>query len=819
MRSIFPATINNTWVILRAWIVAGWLASMAYGGPSDHLCIGGIYPHLATHNQPGDRKDRPNHGEAGIGAIVHWAGKLWYLSYPQHKTTGSNDKLYEVDEHLNRTIRPESVGGTHACRMIHKESNQLIIGPYFIDDKGNVRSPDLRELRGRMTAAMRHLGDPANRVYFFDMEGAIYEVNVHTLDVKKLFEKPVPGWHGKGGYTAQGRVVIANNGESGNPAMYRHILTGGKAEGEEAGVLAEWDGKEWRIVERKPFLDVTGPGGISGSPDEEAPLWTFGWDRRSVILKLLDKGNWHTFRMPKASHTFDPVHGWFTEWPRIREIAPGRPMMCAHASMFDFPIGFAAASTSGIRPICTHLRYIPDFTHWLGNVLLGADDSSMMGNPMCGQAQSNIWFGKSEDLYHFGPRSGWGAVWVGDTLRSGEISAPFLFAGYAQRTAHFAVNAGEPVRFDLEIDEDGRGVWKKLQSVTVGGYSYLIFSPETPGEWIRVRAGRDCIATVYFHYWTPRSFAEGEAAIFKGIAGAERAFDYSGGWVRPAAHNRSLQWLRRTVDAGGRRGPENYLEIELEGTTALRFDASPPDRSEEVKRIAGVQKDFEVDRASVIVKDGKGRRWRLPKGFAAYDRPFPTGWPRGVRECVSERYLANFHGTFYEVPRTGRAAAPNYQEMKPVCSHNKLIADFCTWRGLLVVAGVRGDATADGRVFSGKDGAGLWFGAVDDLWKLGKPAGKGGPWNETKVQADQPSDPYLMTGYDKKSVTLSHDLDEPVTFTLEIDMDHRYYRHFKDFTVPAGQAVVYSFPSGFHAHWVRLKTGRNCTATALFEYR
>lgn len=28
----------------------------------------------------------------------------------------------------------------HANRMIHRESNQLIIGPYFIDDKGNVRA-------------------------------------------------------------------------------------------------------------------------------------------------------------------------------------------------------------------------------------------------------------------------------------------------------------------------------------------------------------------------------------------------------------------------------------------------------------------------------------------------------------------------------------------------------------------------------------------------------------------------------------------------------------------------------------------------------
>ena len=66
---------------------------------------------------------------------------------------------------------------------------------------------------GRMTATARHLTDPANLVYFFDMEGMLYEANVHTLAVTKLFHKPVPGWHGKGGYTAQKQLIIANNGE------------------------------------------------------------------------------------------------------------------------------------------------------------------------------------------------------------------------------------------------------------------------------------------------------------------------------------------------------------------------------------------------------------------------------------------------------------------------------------------------------------------------------------------------------------------------------------------------------------------------------
>ncbi|RYD65155.1 MAG: hypothetical protein EOP84_32145, partial [Verrucomicrobiaceae bacterium] len=278
------------------------------------LSVSGIYPHLASFN---------DHGECGIGAVVPWADRLWWITYPPHMRTGSNDKLRSVDRSLALTIHPESVGGTHANRMIHHESQQLIIGPYFISKEGTVRAADVKKsLIGRMTATARHLSDPANKVYFVDMEGPVLEVDVHSLAVQKLFEKPVPGWHGKGAYTGQGRFLVSNNGEHSSAKDLGKIEYQAKLpppSPEDAGVLGEWDGQEWRIVERKQFTDITGPGGIHGAPDDKAPVWAMGWDRRSVILKLLDNGKWSTFRLPKSSHCFDPKHGWYTEWPRIRE--------------------------------------------------------------------------------------------------------------------------------------------------------------------------------------------------------------------------------------------------------------------------------------------------------------------------------------------------------------------------------------------------------------------------------------------------------------------------------------------------------------------
>jgi hypothetical protein len=137
----------------------------------------------------------------------------------------------------------------------------------------------------------------------------------------------------------------------------------------------------------------------------------------------------------------------------------------------------------------------------------------------------------------------------------------------------------------------------------------------------------------------------------------------------------------------------------------------------------------------------------------------------------------------------------------------------------MVISGTRLDAPADGHCFASTDGrVGLWFGHIDDLWRLGKPVGMGGPWRRSRVQAGLPSDPYLMTNYDRKRIELSHDAQGPVAFTLEADVAHRGWHPYATLPVPAGQTVTHQFPAGYAAHWVRVKADRDCTATALFLY-
>ncbi|MCC6353654.1 MAG: hypothetical protein IT577_07190 [Verrucomicrobiae bacterium] len=778
--------------------------------PGDRVVrISGIYPHLATFNP---------YGECGIGAVVPWADRLWIITYPPHMTRGGEDRLYTIDKDLRMEVRPESVGGTHANRMIHRESNQLIIGPYFVGADGTVRACDVKKaLVGRMTATARHLTDPANRVYFYDMEGAVYEVDVRSLSVNRLFEKPVPGWHGKGGYTSQGRLVIANNGD--HPVgkkRYEYLAGAESAHPDERGALAEWDGASWRIIERRQFTEVTGPGGISGSPDDRAPIWAMGWDRRSVILKLLDGGQWHTFRLPMGSFSHDALGGWYTEWPRIREVTEGRLLAHMHGLFYDFPKTFSAGNTGGLRPVATYTRMPVDYCAWQGQIVMTRDDASIMRNEIAGQSNSGIWFGSWEDIGRMGAPAGNGGPWLGDDVAAGETSPPFLVRGFAEGCLHLAHASDAGVEFVIEADADGAGAWRPVARVKVParGYAFHILGDELKSQWVRVTATQAArSASAYFRLANPPRPATPEA--FAPLADIGRAGPVMGGIAKPAmADARKLLFAANLCEGDAVKARTAWT---MDGK--LEFAAMDDAGKEGVLRTkygVGEKPPFEVDAASVIVREGEGR-FRLPKTDSAYDRPYADGWPRGLREIVTERVHLNAHGSIYEVPYKD---AGGLRRMRPICTHGKRIGDFASWRGLLVLTGVRPDAPDDEHVYKTPGGeAAIWFGDVDDLWRMGAPRGTGGPWKDTGVKAGEPSDPYLMAGYRTKSLALSHGSDAPVTFTIEVDFAaDGQWSEYRRLTVEPGKTAAHDFPAGYSAHWVRLTADRDTRATATFAY-
>jgi hypothetical protein len=87
------------------------------------------------------------------------------------------------------------------------------------------------------------------------------------------------------------------------------------------------------------------------------------------------------------------------------------------------------------------------------------------------------------------------------------------------------------------------------------------------------------------------------------------------------------------------------------------------------------------------------------------------------------------------------------------------------------------------------------------------------------VAANVPSDPYLMYGYDRRVLKLSHTNGAAVTFTVEVDFTaDNTWNQYARFAVAPGQTLNYVFPDGYSAHWVRVTSDTATTATATFVY-
>lgn len=754
--------------------------------------VSGIYPSLAMFN---------NEGECGTGAVVPWADRLWVITYGPHLPFGSSDKLYEITPELKQVVRPESVGGTPANRMIHPESKQLFIGPYVIDAERKVRVISPHKMPGRLTGNARHLSDPAGKIYYATMEEGLYEVDVESLAVTSLIrdgnalkkdflvetpltkmESQLPGYHGKGLYSAQGRVVYANNGD-----RDKRVLTDPTTP---SGALGEWrkPGEDWQLVRRNQFTEVTGPGGIQGS-DVDAPVWSIGWDAKSLILMLLDGGTWQSFRLPKVSHSYDGAHGWNTEWPRIRDIGEEDLLMTMHGAFWRFPRSFSAANTKGIRARSAYMKVIGDFSRWNDRLVFGCDDSAKSeflnkrkvkgGIDSVGQSQSNLWFVSPETPDKLGPAHASGAVWLHESVKAGDVADPFLVAGWKHRSVwRIDHAAGTSTREDASGDE----------------------------EWLQVKAdkdGKDVSVIVTLTNGEERG--TDADAIFDGVARAGDAKVQAGVFRARGENKRTLSFA---ADAG-------YYE--LDANLKLKRVADKKTEAYVKTKVAIPKNVITLDEASVLVVDDRGRRWRLPRATAALDAATKAGELRVCREVATERDMLSACGTFYELPAEN---ADGFAKIRPVCSHDLRVTDFGGYRGMFLISGVKPDAPAGEHILRSDDGkAALWAGAIDDLWKLGKPRGEGGPWKKTKVKAGQPSDPYLMWGYDKRTLTLSHDAKEAVTVKVELDLTGTgLWVTYKEESVKAGAGLSLQFEPAVQARWLRVTADAVCVATAQLRY-
>lgn len=794
--------------------------------------ISGIHPHLAYYN---------NEKECGTGAVVPWANRLWVVTYGPHQPFGSSDKLYEITSDLNQIIREESIGGTPANRMIHKESNQLFIGPYVIDSNRNVRVIPYEQMPGRHTGNARHLFNPTNEIYYGTMEEGFYDVDVNTLKPTMIYTDgnvikregqqkatsfPVAsldGVHGKGLYSGQGVLVYSNNGEPGKQALEEFDI--------KAGSLSEWDGKKWKQIRRNQFVEITGPGGIYGNKNLKTDaIWTTGWDHKSIILGVRSmKDGWNFFRLPIASHSYDGAHGWNTEWPRIRDIGTYENpdfLMTMHGMFWHFPETFTTENSSGIRPRSAYLKVIGDFARWNDQVVFGCDDSAQneflnkrkqkgeIGGP--GQSNSNLWFTNFEKLNQLGPNTASGAVWLNDEIKANEPSEPMLFTGWSKRSAWIKNQGSTDITFTFEIDKEGNQVWSELKNINVkAGETFLVVFNETEsGEWIRVKTNAPTVATISFNYANKDNRPSEHSKIFNGVASINNS-SVIGGLMYGLGDNRRSLGVSAVNFKNGVETSVGYYELDETLNLIPKDDNKTNTFIKE--KFAIPENVIEINESSILIIDDKNLRWRLPIGHENFKNLTDAAQLRIAREVATERDLFNACGTFYELPAEN---ADGFAKIRPIASHDFRIHDYASYRGMLVMTGIDPRTKRNEHIIFSKDKkAAVWLGTIDDLWEAGKPIGKGGPWKNSNIKADEPSDPYLIGFYDKRSLEISHKSKVPVKFKIEVEpIGHGPWMLYKEVTIQPGETFKHVFPEGFEARWIRFIANINCEATAWLEY-
>lgn len=794
---------------------------------SEKLPISGIYPSLASFN---------NEGECGTGAVVEWAGKLWEISYGPHLPYGSTDKLYEVSKSYQQTIRPESVGGTPANRMIHRESNQLFIGQYVIDANANIRVIPISRMPGRLTGIARSVTDPANKVMIATMEEGFYEVDVHTLDVKTIFKDGnlmqkegaksyesdlLQGVHGKGFYSSQGVYVFSNNGEQGEEARTNPRIP--------SGALYEYNGKQWTLIRRNQFTEVTGPGGIIGNARKDDPIWATGWDYKSVIVALRDQNKWTFYRLPKSSNSYDGAHGWNTEWPRIRNIGDEKNpdyLMTMHGMFWHFPKTFSLNNTSGIIPRSSYLKVIGDFTNWNNQLVFGCDDAAKSeflnkrkakgGILGPGQSQSNLWFTSRDMPDLLGHFNSDGAVWLKEEVRENEISEPYLFKGWKGKTAWLKNNGNLSTDLVFEVDENGSGKWEGIEKIHLEPHSgKCIDLSKKSGTWIRVKSTMQTNISTSFIYHSLEQRGNIPNQIFKGLANISSS-NYSGGLLFSLGNGQKKLGILSNNTHQNISSEIGYYEM----NDSMKIVPIVNDSLANLIRtkLSIPVNVVEITQGAYVITDDNANKWCLPLGNKLYTSKMNQNQLRICREVATERDLFNCGGSFYELPAEN---AGGYAKMKPICSHSFNINDYNSYRGMLILTGIDTRQIGGSRhIFISDDKkCAVWAGVIDDLWQLGKPVGEGGPWVDANVKAAENSKPYLFTGYDQRELNISLQSKETISLTIEIDpLGENDWITYKVITVNPNEKITHHFPDHVQGRWIRFSSNKNAVITTWLKY-
>jgi len=335
------------------------------------------------------------------------------------------------------------------------------------------------------------------------------------------------------------------------------------------------------------------------------------------------------------------------------------------------------------------------------------------------------------------------------------------------------------------------------------------------GEWIRAVADIDTKATVQFSYSDEDNRLSETDKVFSGLAVVSDPHSVGGLLYGLGDNRRTLGILSREYN-GNEVTETGYYELDSLMNLTPKTDTATARYI--CERFAIPENVVTIDGSSVLVIDDNNRRWRLPLGDEEYTELNGSGFLRICREVATERDLFNCMGTFYELPAEN---ADGFAKIRPIASHCLKINDYASYRGMLIMTGIDTEQSVENNhiILSDDKKAAVWAGVIDDLWKLGKTRGHGGPWKDSEVTANSPSDPYLIGFYDKKKLTVFHNESRVINFTIEVDpTGNGTWMEFRKISIRPGQNFKHDFSQNFSARWIRFTSDANCKATAWLEY-
>ena len=258
----------------------------APAAPADDspIQVSGRYPHLAMFN---------HQGECGTGAVVPWADRLWVITYAPHLPNGSDDKLYEIDADLRRVIRPESVGGTPGRPadppriqptdhrpLLHRRAAQRARGAAQADARPADRRRPAPDRPGQQGLRLRHGGGLVRG-------GRPHAGRQQALRPRRPRRPRQGGVHRPGpAGRRQQRQRRRQQGRARRWPTRPTPKTPRPRARWPSGTARTWRDRRAPAVHRRhrPRRHRR------LAADDRSPLWAIGWDKRSVLLKLLDGG-------------------------------------------------------------------------------------------------------------------------------------------------------------------------------------------------------------------------------------------------------------------------------------------------------------------------------------------------------------------------------------------------------------------------------------------------------------------------------------------------------------------------------------------------